>query len=95
MFEIPTGDGSDGAADALIREVGRVVRDGLGGWGWDGVSVAVGLGSDPEGEWEDRCAGAGMELVVVGGGEDSAARNEFGGTFWVSLSSPLVHHSPF
>ncbi|SPO06958.1 uncharacterized protein DNG_09652 [Cephalotrichum gorgonifer] len=77
VFEIPT-TGSPDAAEALIREVGRVVREGLGGWEWDGVVVAVGLGSDESGDWEDRCAGGGMELVVVSGGEAEGARNEFG-----------------
>lgn len=81
VFEIPAAGGAGGAAAAegLIREVGRVVREGLGGWEWDGVVVAVGMGRDEEGEWEERCAESGMELVVVEGGEVDETRNEFGG----------------
>lgn len=86
IFEIPA-KADDDAAEGLIREVGRVVREGLGGWEWDGVVVAVGLGRDPDGEWEERCAEGGMELVVVGGGESEGARNEFGGTCSPSLLS--------
>lgn len=86
VFEIPpatgtsaTGAGEGGKAGELIEEVGRVVREGLGGWGWDGVVVAVGVGKDEDGEWEERCAGGGMELVVLTGKEVEGARNEFGG----------------
>lgn len=77
VFEIPGKDSE--AAEGLIREVGKVVREGLGGWEWDGVVVAVGLGRDDDGDWEERCGVEGMELVVVGGGESEETRNEFGG----------------
>ncbi|KAK1760404.1 hypothetical protein QBC47DRAFT_408474 [Echria macrotheca] len=72
----------------LVGEVGRVVRDGLGGWEWDGVGIALGIGGGggaaEEGEldeWEDLCAGFGMEfvhLVEEGKGAMDGGRNEFG-----------------
>ncbi|KAK4138359.1 hypothetical protein BT67DRAFT_453038 [Trichocladium antarcticum] len=84
-------DGGPGdAARELVRQVGRVVRQGLGGWEWDGVALAVGVGEvavavegdGDDGEldaWEDLCAGCGLEFVHVsragGGGE---GRNAFG-----------------
>ena len=98
MFEIPPASMSPpsaaegkpgGKAGELIDEVGRVVREGLGGWGWDGVVVAVGVGKDEEGEWEERCAEGGMELVVLTGKEVEGARNEFGG---MSLCLSTISH---
>ncbi|KAL2163001.1 hypothetical protein VTH06DRAFT_6837 [Thermothelomyces fergusii] len=88
----PSGDAGRERARELVAHVGRVVREGLGGWEWDGVGLAVGVG--PGGgreldEWEDRCAEAGLEFVHVakaGGGTGTGAgagagadeRNEFG-----------------
>ncbi|KAK3685123.1 alpha and gamma adaptin binding protein p34 [Podospora appendiculata] len=78
---------------ALIAHVGRVVREGLGGWEWDGVGLAVGVGgaglgadhdemADTLDEWEDCCAEWGLEFVHAAAAAtaagDSAARNEFG-----------------
>ncbi|KAK7741922.1 hypothetical protein SLS62_010857 [Diatrype stigma] len=83
-------DGAAGAARDLIRNVGRVVREGLGGWEWDGVGLCVGVGEaggggDDDGqfdEWEDCCAEWGLEFVQVRGhnNHNTAApeRNEFG-----------------
>ena len=74
----------------LISHVGGVVRDGLGGWEWDGVGLGIGVGDlgtdDPDAldEWEDACAEVGLEFVHVQttapskGTEDEEARNEFG-----------------
>ena len=76
----------------LVRQMGRVVREGLGGWGWDGVGLAVGVGGNGASgengleEWEDLCAEAGLEFVHVpkAGGVavakkgDEQKRNEFG-----------------
>lgn len=99
MFEIPPASTSPpsaaegrggGKAGELIEEVGRVVKEGLGGWGWDGVVVAVGVGRDEEGEWEERCAEGGMELVVLTGKEVEGARNEFGGTSLLSFYDFLL-----
>lgn len=79
----------------LIEQVGRVVNEGLGGWEWDGVRLAVGVVAadaaadadvDAE-EWDELCAEAGMEFVRVGGMQ--SARNEFGGTSLLSLSLSL------
>lgn len=67
------------SARELIRHVGRVVREGLGGWEWDGVGLAVGVGGVGTGvgaegdggdggeldEWEDLCAEFGLEFVHV------------------------------
>lgn len=64
----------------LIGQIGRVVNEGLGGWEWDGVRLAVGVGSadvDTE-EWDELCAEAGMEFVRLGGSQP--VKNEFGGT---------------
>ncbi|KAL2754903.1 hypothetical protein ACRALDRAFT_2107868 [Sodiomyces alcalophilus JCM 7366] len=79
-------DGKDGSsARHLIREVGRVVREGLGGWEWDGVGLAIGVGggADVDHEkiadaWEDVCGEAGLEFVLVRGQERDQGRNEFG-----------------
>ncbi|KAK4451942.1 hypothetical protein QBC34DRAFT_377913 [Podospora aff. communis PSN243] len=72
----------------FISHVGRVVRQGLGGWEWDGVLLAVGVGDLSKGEegeeemdeWEDVCTEWGLEFVHVSGtavkGEEG--RNEFG-----------------
>ncbi|KAK3374114.1 alpha and gamma adaptin binding protein p34 [Lasiosphaeria ovina] len=53
----------------LIAHVGRVVREGLGGWDWDGVSFGIGVGDLDDGdldaldEWEDCCTEWGLEFV--------------------------------
>ncbi|KAK3370346.1 alpha and gamma adaptin binding protein p34-domain-containing protein [Podospora didyma] len=68
----------------LIGHVGKVVREGLGGWEWDGVTLGVGVGDlggendeheEMMDEWEDYCAEAGLEFVhfSTGGGTSSAA----------------------
>ncbi|KAG6060762.1 hypothetical protein E4U17_003456 [Claviceps sp. LM77 group G4] len=62
----------------LIGQIGRVVNEGLGGWEWDGVRLAVGVGGadvDTE-EWDELCAEAGMEFVRLGGSQP--VKNEFG-----------------
>lgn len=75
---VAVGDGA-GAARELIRQVGRVVGEGLGGWEWDGVRLAVGVGESQDAEeWDELCAEAGMEFVQVGGGRQPGL-NEFGG----------------
>lgn len=73
---------------ALITEVGRVVREGLGGWSWDGVSLGIGVGEGEETEeWEDLCAEWGLEFVQVRGGKRDEGKNEFGGSCSPSVSS--------
>ncbi|KAL5612892.1 hypothetical protein BROUX41_004031 [Berkeleyomyces rouxiae] len=64
----------------LLREIGRVVKDGLGGWEWDGVALAIGVGENETymDEWEDCCAELGLEFVVVRGSPKDKGRNEFG-----------------
>ncbi|KAH6850606.1 alpha and gamma adaptin binding protein p34-domain-containing protein [Chaetomium sp. MPI-CAGE-AT-0009] len=67
------GDGEGARAKELVREVGRVMKEGLGGWEWDGVGLVVGVGKGVGGagdgeeldEWEDLCAEWGMEFVHV------------------------------
>lgn len=81
VFEVPKlqrAGASKHDEEHLIEHVGRVVKDGLGGWGWDGVALAIGLGSDTDGHWEDLCAEAGLELVLVSDNDAKGARNEFG-----------------
>ncbi|KAM5344774.1 hypothetical protein ACJ41O_010636 [Fusarium nematophilum] len=75
------GRPSAGGAPAkdLVQQVGKVVKQGLGGWEWDGVGLAVGVGGEGnEEEWDEICAEAGLEFVSVGGKADTG-RNEFGG----------------
>nr|XP_036579139.1 alpha and gamma adaptin binding protein p34 [Colletotrichum truncatum]KAF6786625.1 alpha and gamma adaptin binding protein p34 [Colletotrichum truncatum] len=62
----------------LIKEVGKVVREGLGGWAWDGVGLGVGVGEGDSEEWEELCAEWGLEFVQVRGGKKDEGRNEFG-----------------
>lgn len=67
----------------LITHVGRVVKEGLGGWEWDGVSLAVGVGDvahmDDLDTWDEVCGDAGLEFVHVASSTTADARNEFGG----------------
>lgn len=88
VFAIPpaTAEASSSSSDHtknLIREVGRVVKEGLGGWEWDGVSLAVGVGEvahlDDLDEWDEVCGDAGLEFVHVASSAAEDARNEFGG----------------
>ncbi|KAI0201217.1 hypothetical protein F4808DRAFT_460076 [Astrocystis sublimbata] len=67
------------AAKELIQQVGSVVKDGLGGWGWDGVGLCLGVGEIDDVEiWEDCCAEAGLEFVQVRNSGTMPTRNEFG-----------------
>lgn len=68
-----------------MKHVGDVVKKGLGGWEWDGVGLAVGVGDGGTEEWDEACAGAGLEFVnVTGKAQDK--KNEFRG-LWHSLAS--------
>lgn len=93
IFPVGAPDPQERAAATrrLVKGVGKVVRDGLGGWEWDGVSLGLGVGEVGEreevlDEWEDACAEWGLEFVHVpptarrpaGGGEEEK-RNEYGG----------------
>ncbi|KAM0421510.1 hypothetical protein ACHAPT_010684 [Fusarium lateritium] len=63
---------------SLIEHVGKVLKQGLGGWDWDGVGLAVGVGGEgSEEDWDEICAEAGLEFVSIGGKGDTG-RNEFG-----------------
>ncbi|ORY71502.1 uncharacterized protein BCR38DRAFT_330364 [Pseudomassariella vexata] len=80
VFPLPVKSQSDegNTARALIQEVGKVVKVGLGGWGWDGVGLCLGVGEiDDVDEWEDCVAEAGLEFVQVRA-KSSESRNEFG-----------------
>ncbi|OTB18220.1 hypothetical protein K445DRAFT_315021 [Daldinia sp. EC12] len=80
VFLLPVKSQSDEtkAARELIQSVGKVVKDGLGGWSWDGVSLCLGIGEiDDVDEWEDCCAEWGLEFVQVKS-QSVATRNEFG-----------------
>lgn len=72
----------------LIAHVGRLVKEGLGGWEWDGVSLAVGVGDvahlDDLDVWDEVCGDAGLEFVHVASSTAADARNEFGGMGGVS-----------
>ncbi|KEY67858.1 hypothetical protein S7711_04995 [Stachybotrys chartarum IBT 7711] len=81
VFALPTTAAAADAADQtrdLIRHLGRVVKDGLGGWEWDGVGLAVGVGEGDADQWDELCAEAGLEFVQLAHGRDGEKRNEFG-----------------
>ncbi|RFN45817.1 hypothetical protein FIE12Z_9897 [Fusarium flagelliforme] len=74
----PVSASKDHPAKDLVEHVGKVLKKGLGGWEWDGVGLAIGVGGDGhEEEWDEICAEAGLEFVSVGGKGDTG-RNEFG-----------------
>ncbi|GKU02111.1 increased recombination centers protein 6 [Fusarium langsethiae] len=74
----PVSASKDHPAKDLVEHVGKVLKKGLGGWEWDGVGLAVGIGGDGhEEEWDEICAEAGLEFVSVGGKGDTGC-NEFG-----------------
>ncbi|OAA53857.1 alpha-/gamma-adaptin-binding protein p34 [Cordyceps fumosorosea ARSEF 2679] len=79
VFSIPDGTTQTESTRQLIQNVGKVVHDGLGGWEWDGVKLAVGVGSALDvDDWDELCAEAGLEFVQVGGGDDSDKLQQFG-----------------
>ncbi len=68
-------------ARELLSHVGRVVQDGFGD-AWDGVGLAVGVGTGPLSDdemddWDGVCVEAGLEFVLVAPGVEGP--NEFGG----------------
>ncbi|KAI1414426.1 hypothetical protein F5Y13DRAFT_158531 [Hypoxylon sp. FL1857] len=80
VFSLPLESQADEskAARELIQNVGKVVKDGLGGWSWDGVGLCLGVGEiDDVDEWEDCCAEWGLEFVQVRN-QSVSGRNEFG-----------------
>ncbi|KAI0020304.1 hypothetical protein F4780DRAFT_742860 [Xylariomycetidae sp. FL0641] len=80
VFALPVKSDSQEAKDSreLIQQVGKVVKEGLGGWEWDGVGLCLGVGEiDDTDEWDDCCAQYGLEFVQVRK-ETVASRNEFG-----------------
>lgn len=88
VFAIPPETASSSPSkdqtEALLKEVGKVVKDGLNGWEWDGVRLAVGVGEvghlDDLDTWDEICGDAGLEFVHVASVAVSAdAKNEFGG----------------
>ena len=104
VFPLPintgTGTGEDTnvqdnatAARDLIRGVGKVVKEGLGGWEWDGVRLCLGVGEiDDVDEWEDCCAEWGLEFVQVRI-QNVPARNEFGGESVYAPFPSNGHHT--
>lgn len=83
VFPISTTASSSATKD-LIREVGKVVKEGLGGWEWDGVGLGVGVGEvahlDDLDVWDEACGDAGLEFVHVASSAAAPdAKNEFGG----------------
>ncbi|KAI1135559.1 hypothetical protein F5Y05DRAFT_393814 [Hypoxylon sp. FL0543] len=80
VFSLPlkSQENESQAARELIQNVGKVVKDGLGGWSWDGVGLCLGVGEiDDVDEWEDCCAEWGLEFVQVRN-QSVPGRNEFG-----------------
>lgn len=83
VFAIPP-PASSSATKELIGEVGRVMKEGLGGWEWDGVGLGVGVGDvehlDDLDVWDEACGDAGLEFVHVASADAAPdAKNEFGG----------------
>ncbi|KAL7795313.1 hypothetical protein V8C37DRAFT_414717 [Trichoderma ceciliae] len=80
VFAIPGGKPAaltaDGDPPSLIRHVGSVVQKGLGGWEWDGVRLAIGIGEGEAEEWDELCAEAGLEFVQLKSGQKD--KNEYG-----------------
>ncbi|KAK2616983.1 hypothetical protein QQS21_000072 [Conoideocrella luteorostrata] len=85
VFALPESSPASGSAKPtvtieqvrdMIHHVGEVVNKGLGGWEWDGVRLAIGVGESDAEEWDELCAEAGLEFVQVG--EKQPALNEFG-----------------
>lgn len=75
--EKPAALTQDDQPPSLIRHVGSVVQKGLGGWEWDGVRLAIGIGEGDADEWDELCADAGLEFVQLKSGQ--MEKNEFGG----------------
>ncbi|KAF4336439.1 Increased recombination centers 6 [Fusarium beomiforme] len=74
----PISSSKDHPAKELVEHIGKVLKKGLGGWEWDGVGLAIGVGGEGnEEEWDEICAEAGLEFVSLGGKGDTG-RNEFG-----------------
>ncbi|KAL7811716.1 hypothetical protein V8C44DRAFT_330129 [Trichoderma aethiopicum] len=80
VFAIPSGSPTALTAEnelpSLIRHVGSVLQKGLGGWDWDGVRLAVGIGEGDADEWDELCSEFGMEFVQLKSGQKE--KNEFG-----------------
>lgn len=84
VFAIPSSTAAPSTSSKeLIAEVGKVVKDGLGGWEWDGVTLAVGVGEvehpDDLDTWDEVCGDAGLEFVHVAASIAEGSKNEFGG----------------
>lgn len=81
VFAIPSGKPSALTADndppSLIQHVGSILRKGLGGWDWDGVRLAVGIGEGDADEWDELCTEAGLEFIQLK--SEQKDKNEFGG----------------
>lgn len=90
IFPLPSkSDGDEArAARDLIEQVGKVVKEGLGGWQWEGVGLCLGFGElDDVDEWDECAAENGLEFVQVRA-KMSEARNEYGGML-IHQISPL------
>ena len=91
VFSVQSGAGAASVREAreLIGHVGKVVKEGLGGWDWDGVSLGIGVGDadfDDLDGWDEACAEWGLEFVHAKG-QTADVKNEFGGLFVVTLRS--------
>lgn len=82
---------ADDQPPSLIRHVGSVVQKGLGGWEWDGVRLAIGIGEGEADEWDELCAEAGLEFVQLKSGQMD--KNEFGGRI-DTFAQPSLHDLP-
>ncbi|KAI9149559.1 ATP-dependent bile acid permease [Paramyrothecium foliicola] len=79
VFALPTTSEAAERTRSLVKHVGRVVKEGLGGWEWDGVGLAVGVGEGDVDEWDGLAADAGLEFVQARqAGSKNEQRNEFG-----------------
>lgn len=90
VFPVPTTTGAEQTRD-LIRCIGDVVKHGLGGWEWDGVGLAVGVGDGRTDEWDEMCAETGLEFVHLVNSGIAQDRNEFGGEFSFTIYVFIQH----
>lgn len=76
VFSLPSAE-KEAETREVIEQIGRILTDGLGGWEWRGVNLAVGVGEGSFEKWEDICMEAGwVEFVQLTGREENNGRGK-------------------